>query len=219
LCSKDEILDSTLPVYYDKWTFVAAVYDDNEKTAKIFVDGYLVEFDSQVSSLIGIGNLIFGQAPNNLLPANGFRGKLDNFFVYSSALSTYELNFIFQRQQFSPYSPVVGNAGFAAVVSNLVHFSIPSDPLFQNRLLTETNALTSFSLSFWFKMEFLNKNRISHLIRKQTGVAGVSQFELNLFEGVESGNLIRKLTYILADCQSETNSTSNILFQRLSQFQ
>lgn len=82
-------------VLVDKWTFVAAVYDQNAGTVKLFVDGSMHE---KKGKIVGSGNdfILIGANGSTKLQREYFMGAIDEVKIYDYALSDKELNSLYE---------------------------------------------------------------------------------------------------------------------------
>jgi hypothetical protein len=91
------------PVVADKWTFIAAVYDQEAGTVKLFVDGSIHEKDGKMvdegTSFVLIGAR--GSVENN---SHHFKGVIDEVKIYDYALSDKELNSLYKTGITQPKS-------------------------------------------------------------------------------------------------------------------
>ncbi|MCD4760885.1 LamG domain-containing protein [bacterium] len=91
------------PVVADKWTFIAAVYDQDAGTVKLFVDGSVYEKDGKMVDegtdfiLIGARGLVTEQS-------HYFNGAIDEVKIYDYALSDEELNSLYKNGTAQPIS-------------------------------------------------------------------------------------------------------------------
>lgn len=78
----------------DKWTFIAAVYDQMAGTVKLFVDGSTYE---KKAKLVGGGNefILIGANGSTTLQREYFMGAIDEVRIYDYALSEKELNSLY----------------------------------------------------------------------------------------------------------------------------
>ena len=82
-----------VPAFQDKWTFVAAVYDQTGQTVRLQVDD-LVLTATGVSLGAGLNQLWIGANP---LFGDYFRGIIDNVFVFGDALTDQQLAYLRSR--------------------------------------------------------------------------------------------------------------------------
>ncbi|MCK7510417.1 MAG: LamG domain-containing protein [Desulfobacterales bacterium] len=79
-----------MPAVYDKWTFVAAVYDEVAQTVKLQVDD-MVLTKGGVTLDSGETRLYIGGSPKF---SSFFSGLIDNVFVFGDALTDRQLAYI-----------------------------------------------------------------------------------------------------------------------------
>ena len=83
------------PVAVDEWTFLAAVYNQNVGTVKLFVDGSVYE---KKAKIVGGGNdfILIGANGSTKLQREFFMGVIDEVKIYDYALSDKELNSLYE---------------------------------------------------------------------------------------------------------------------------
>lgn len=83
------------PITINKWTFIAAVYDQTAGTVKLFVDGLTYE---KKGKIVGGGNdfILIGANGSTKLQREYFMGAIDEVRIYDYALSNKELNSLYK---------------------------------------------------------------------------------------------------------------------------
>jgi hypothetical protein len=114
----------SVPVALERWTFVAAVY--TATTVSVFVDGTQISGGAKMGR--GAGSLRIG-ANGGVAGSLGFRGTVDNVFVYSVALSRHELEYLRTIDIAKPL-PAAGTAGYALnlLAENSSYVAVPDQP-------------------------------------------------------------------------------------------
>ena len=89
------------------WSFVAAAYDDDAGTVRLFVDGH--SYTASASMGVGLPALRVGSSG---LAGSGFDGKIYDVFVYGALLTDGQLVHLHAAAPSTP-PPVAGSAGYA----------------------------------------------------------------------------------------------------------
>jgi len=112
--------DST-PIAFkpDTWQFVAVIYNQQDSTVTLYVDGESVTSTSKITQG-GRPNLRIG---GNSAVGTNFRGSLDSAFVYSKALTTNELDYL-RLAGPTPMDNVAGSAGYSVSLDGGRHVEV-----------------------------------------------------------------------------------------------
>jgi hypothetical protein len=181
-----------IPVQYDKWTFLAVVYNQAQRSVTVHVDEQTFYMENTDAGNT-IDTVIIGQAPiesTDIIAdikdtSEGWRGHIDNFFVYSTALDEDEVAFLRMGDKASQtylekYNAVPGNNGFAAILTERRRLEVRS---------TETSASDQFTVMLWFRLVRVASGYVANLIDNN------QHFSIGVFDGVVSGRTIRYLHY------------------------
>jgi WD40 repeat protein len=88
-CGPTDHVLGAVPAFMDKWTFVAAVYDQTAQTIKFQVDDMVLTKQAVVNQ--GQNQLYIGGSPQF---SNYFSGTIDNIFVFADTLTDQQLAYI-----------------------------------------------------------------------------------------------------------------------------
>lgn len=99
----------TLPVTIGQWSFVAAVYDQQAGTVTTYVDGAVAVREM---AELGSGRPSLRIGGNGGTAGTGLHAIIDNVFVYDTALSVAELDYL-RTAVPAPPAPVAGSSGYA----------------------------------------------------------------------------------------------------------
>jgi len=206
--------DSGIPVLYNQWNFISLIYNQYNQSVLFYVNGMVYTIDNYVVEDGNIGEFIIGQMPGMMIQSTGFRGLLDNIFIYNTILSIEELTYLQSlTHQLPHYIPSIGNAGYAGIVSNQRHIQFPINMIL-NTIQTE------LTIMLWYKINFIQKDH--HMILLQKGLISPTlttgstlnpliDYSIIIYDSMNMNHeIIRKITYTLQNQPSclQTLSTT-----------
>jgi hypothetical protein len=153
----------SLPVTAGKWQFVAVVYDTNDNSVLLYVDGITMASTAKCNK--GNTFLSLGKSPVENV---GIQGSVDSVFVYNTALTINELSYLQKfAQEIIP--PTASTGGYA--VSTKEPFYLKTMPITTQSLArssTQTiDGLSQLTISMWVKVNGLSNGQIMGLVEKK----------------------------------------------------
>ncbi|ASD62489.1 LamG-like jellyroll fold domain-containing protein [Bdellovibrio bacteriovorus] len=93
----DDLTTATNYMTYDyqRWVHLAATYDATTRTRTLYRDGVVIASDTAAANFAGTGTMYVGQG----LGTNGFNGNMDEFAIWTTALTSSQVANIFATQR------------------------------------------------------------------------------------------------------------------------
>jgi hypothetical protein len=169
LCDENNSIASTgIEVQLNEWLFVALTYNRHTGISTLFVNEQSISTQREdLSSIISLNSIIVGGAIDDpSAPPLGFTGFVDKLFLYHTALSRNEIDFL----RFAPkevYTPIAGNMGSSVMLSNIfglvVDCSVDGGSAEQGDLRV-LSSLSQLTVMMWIRVEFISEGKYCFLI-------------------------------------------------------
>lgn len=128
----------------DDWVFITGVYNSNNNTIKLYVNGNLQSDVGRVSGEINSAqNLQIGYGNSNEYGLIYFQGKIDDIRIYNRTLNDQEITALYNENNLSLYSITVGS------VSTITISDTVEVPIITSELYTADNIISyQFNLTY-----------------------------------------------------------------------